>query len=373
MNKTQATMFVFSGLTNEENLVYFFFAFFLQVYIITVVGNVGIMVIVYKTSTLHTPMYYFLSWLSVVDLFYSSVVVPKMISDLISIEKVITFQGCALQFFFFASFGGTEVLLLSIMSYDRYAAICHPLHYVSIMTRKKCFHLVILAFSLGILQSAALTSCVFSLEYCASNLIDHFYCDIPPVLKLSCSDTFTCDMVTVFIIGSLCACSFTTILVSYIFIFFSILQIRSSKGREKAFSTCSSHLICCSIFFVPVFLTYMHPPEDTFKKEDKLVSIFYVVMTPMLNPLIYRLRNQEVKKVIVRAIYSYSIVSALAVTPKHMMLPTRGPRGGAGFPELREVRGNLIISETNLWDKPSEPNTKCIFRGSAISIVDNSQ
>ncbi|KAM3924488.1 olfactory receptor 5AR1-like [Leptodactylus fuscus] len=299
-------MFVFSGLTNNGKLVLFLFIFFLQVYIITVVSNIGIMVIVYKTPTLHTPMYYFLSWLSVVDLFYSSSVTPKMISDLISIEKVITFQGCALQFFVFATFAGTEVLLLSIMSYDRYTAICHPLHYVSIMTKKKCFYLVILAFSYGVIQSTAQTSCVFSLEYCASNLIDHFYCDIPPVLKLSCSNIFTCDMITVFIIGSFCACSLTTILVSYIFIIYSILQIRSSKGRQKAFSTCSSHLICSFIFFVPVFLNYIHPPLDTTKKE-KLFSVFYIVITPMLNPLIYSLRNQEVKKVIVKAIYNLNI------------------------------------------------------------------
>ncbi|XP_056424947.1 olfactory receptor 1019-like [Hyla sarda] len=306
MNKTQATMFVFSGLTDDAKLALFLFAFFLQVYIITVVGNVGIIVIVQKTSTLHTPMYYFLRYLSLVDLFYSSVVSPKMIYDLVSVKKVITFHACALQFFVFATLAGTEVILLSNMSYDRYAAICHPLHYVSIMTKKKCFHLVVLAFCLGILQSTAQTSCVFSLHYCASNLIDHFYCDIPPLLRLSCSDTFSCDMVTVFLIGSYSVGSLTTILVSYIFILSSILQIRSAKGRQKAFSTCSSHLICSSIFYISVFLTYVRPPSDAFKKQDKVVSIFYSVMTPMLNPLIYSLRNQEVKKAIVRAIYSFS-------------------------------------------------------------------
>ncbi|XP_044138615.1 olfactory receptor 5B12-like [Bufo gargarizans] len=306
MNKTQATKFVFSGLTDDEKLVPFLYAFFLHVYIITVVGNVGIMVIVHKTSTFHTPMYYFLSYLSLVDLFYSSAVTPKMLSDLISLKKVITFHGCALQFFVFATLAGTEVVLLSNMSYDRYAAICQPLHYVSIMTKKKCSNLVALAFSLGVLQSTAQTSCVFSLQYCASNLIDHFYCDIPPLLKLSCSDTFACNMVTVFLIGSYSVCSLTTILVSYIFIFFSILQIRSAKGRQKAFSTCSSHLICSSIFYVSVFLAYVRPPSDTFKREDKVISIFYSVITPMLNPLIYSLRNQEVKKVIIRAVHSLS-------------------------------------------------------------------
>ncbi|KAG9471600.1 olfactory receptor 5B21-like [Eleutherodactylus coqui] len=304
-NRTQVTMFVLSGLTDDPKLALLLFAFFLQIYIITVIGNVGIIVIVYKTSTLHTPMYYFLSYLSVVDLFYSSTLTPKMIADLISIKKVITFHGCVLQFFLFATLAGTEVLLLSIMSYDRYAAICHPLHYVSIMTKNKCARLVIFAFSLGILQSAAQIACVYTLQYCASNRIDHYYCDILPLLKLSCSDTFTCDMVNVYLVGSLWAGSLTTILVSYIFILSAISRIKSAKGRQKAFSTCSSHLICSSIFYIPIFLTYIRPPSDTFKKQDMLVSIFYSVITPMLNPLIYSLRNQEVKKVIVRAICSF--------------------------------------------------------------------
>ncbi|XP_066445805.1 olfactory receptor 5AR1-like [Eleutherodactylus coqui] len=317
MNMTQATMFVFSGLTDDPKLALPLFAFFLQIYIITVAGNFGIIVIVSKTSSLHTPMYYFLRYLSLVDLFYSSAVTPKMIADLISVKKVITFHGCALQFFIFATLAGAEVLLLSIMSYDRYTAICHPLHYMSIMTKKKCFHLVILAFSLGLLQSTAQTSCVFSLQYCASNLIDHFCCDIPPLLKLSCSDTFTCDMVTMFLIGSYSAVSLTIILVSYIFILLSILRIRLAKSRQKAFSTCSSHLICSSLFYIPVFLTYVHPPSDAFRKQDKVFSIFYLVITPMLNPLIYSLRNQEVKKVIVRVVYSFNNVKRRQLVMKN--------------------------------------------------------
>ncbi|XP_056424948.1 olfactory receptor 1052-like [Hyla sarda] len=306
MNKTQATIFVFSGLTDDAILAFFLFDFFLIVYSITVVGNIGIIVIVHMTPTLHTPMYYFLRYLSLVDLFYSSVVSPKMIYDLVSVKKVITFHACALQFFVFSSLAGTEVVLLSIMSYDRYAAICHPLHYMTIMTKKKCSHLVVLAFFLGIWQSAAMTSCVFSLQYCASNLIDHFFCDIFPLLRMSCSDTFVCDMVTAFIIGSYIVGSLTTILVSYILIIFSILKIRSAKGRQKAFSTCLSHLLCSSSFYIPIFITYVCPPSDAFKKQDKVVSIFYAFITPMLNPFIYSLRNKEMKKSIVRAIDSFS-------------------------------------------------------------------
>ncbi|XP_075131613.1 olfactory receptor 5B21-like [Leptodactylus fuscus] len=297
------TMFEFSGLTNDTNLSIFLFMFFLLVYVITVVGNIGLAIIVHKTSTLHTPMYVFLSYLSMVDLFYSSVIVPKMVSDILSRKKFISFYGCALQFYFFAAFASIDVHLLSNMAYDRYAAICYPLHYVSIMTRTKCLRMVLIAFALGFFQSSIQTSCIFSLQYCGSNFIDHFYCDIPPLLKLSCSDTFTCDMVIMFLIGFYGIASLATILVSYIYILVAILQIKSTKGRQKAFSTCSSHIICASIFYVSVFLTYLRPPSNLIDKHSKVASIFYSVMTPMLNPLIYSLRNQEVKTIIVQIIH----------------------------------------------------------------------
>ncbi|KAM3924481.1 olfactory receptor 5B21-like [Leptodactylus fuscus] len=296
-------MFEFSGLTNDTNLSIFLFMFFLLVYVITVVGNIGLAIIVHKTSTLHTPMYVFLSYLSMVDLFYSSVIVPKMVSDILSRKKFISFYGCALQFYFFAAFASIDVHLLSNMAYDRYAAICYPLHYVSIMTRTKCLRMVLIAFALGFFQSSIQTSCIFSLQYCGSNFIDHFYCDIPPLLKLSCSDTFTCDMVIMFLIGFYGIASLATILVSYIYILVAILQIKSTKGRQKAFSTCSSHIICASIFYVSVFLTYLRPPSNLIDKHSKVASIFYSVMTPMLNPLIYSLRNQEVKTIIVQIIH----------------------------------------------------------------------
>ncbi|XP_077118471.1 olfactory receptor 5AR1-like [Ranitomeya variabilis] len=299
MNNTQVTMFEFTGLTHDPALSFFLFIFFLLVYFITVVGNVGLFTIVQQTSTLHTPMYYFLSYLSVVDLFYSSSVTPKMITDLVSVRKVITFYGCALQYFFFSTCAATEVLLLSNMSYDRYVAICYPLHYFSIITKNKCMLLGLFAFSFGMLPCSMQTSCIFRLRYCGSNLIDHFFCDIPSVLKLSCSNTFTCDIIMFSFIGSYSIGSLATILVSYIYILVAILQIKSSGGRQKAFSTCSSHVICASIFYVSVFLTYLRPPSQNFEKQDKVASVFYSVITPMLNPLIYSLRNQEVKMVLV--------------------------------------------------------------------------
>ncbi|XP_073403110.1 olfactory receptor 5AR1-like [Dendrobates tinctorius] len=300
MNQSRPTMFEFTGLTNDMTLSIFLFIFFLLVYLITVVANVGLFIAVHETPALHTPMYFFLSYLSVVDLFYSSVIAPKMISDLVSRKKVISFYGCALQFYFFAALASTDVHLLSNMSYDRYAAICHPLHYVSMMTKTKCFYMVVIAFSLGFLQSAAQTSCMFSLQYCGSNVIDHFYCDIPPLLKLSCSDIVMCDMVIMFLIGFYGIGSLNAILISYIFIIISILKIKFSKGRQKAFSTCSSHIICSCIFFISVLLTYLHPPSNAINNQSKMASIFYSVMTPMLNPLVYSMRNQEVRNVIVQ-------------------------------------------------------------------------
>ncbi|KAM3926713.1 olfactory receptor 5B21-like [Leptodactylus fuscus] len=299
---TQVTMFEFSGLTQDPKLSIVLLIFFLLVYFITVVGNVGLFTIVYKTSTLHTPMYYFLSYLSVVDLFYSSTITPKMIADLISVKKAISFSGCALQFFFFTMFSTIDVLLLSNMSYDRYVAICYPLHYGSIMTQPKCLLLGIFAFSFSILPSSVHTNCIFNLQYCGPNLIDHFYCDIPSVLRLSCSKTFTCEMVSLLFVGIYGVGSMATILVSYIYILVAILHIKSTKGRQKAFSTCSSHVICASIFYVSVFLTYLRLPSEHFQKQDKVASVFYAVITPMLNPLIYSLRNQEVKSVIVKAL-----------------------------------------------------------------------
>ncbi|XP_056424945.1 olfactory receptor 1019-like [Hyla sarda] len=304
MNQSRPAMFEFSGLTDNTALAVFLFVFFLLVYTITVVANIGLFVVVYKTSSLHTPMYYFLRYLSVVDLFYSSDIVPKMISDIFFRRKFISFHGCALQFYFFAALASIDVHLLSNMSYDRYAAICQPLQYVSIMTTNKCFYMVLIAFVLGFLQSSVQTSCIFSLQYCGSNHIDHFYCDISPLLKLSCSDTFTCEMAITSLIGFYSIVSLATILISYSFIIFSILKIKSAKGRQKAFSTCSSHVICASIFYVSVFLTYLHPPSNVNDKQSKVASIFYCVMTPMLNPLIYSLRNQEVKTIIVQAMHS---------------------------------------------------------------------
>ncbi|XP_063785546.1 olfactory receptor 5AP2-like [Pseudophryne corroboree] len=301
-NVTQVRVFVLSGLTDNEELVPFLFLFFLLVYLMTILGNVGMMGVVYKTSSLHTPMYFFLIYLSMIDLCYSSVITPKVLLDLLSKVKSISFTGCALQFFFFAVFSGTEVLLLSIMSYDRYIAICHPLHYVLIMTNKRCLSLVLLSLSIAFFQAILQTICVFSLQYCGSNLIDHFYCDVLPLLTLSCSSTLPCEIITIFFTCSCGVSSMMTIVISYTLIVSSILRIRSGEGRQKAFSTCSSHLMCVFMLYGTVFFIYLRPSSSHFEKQDKVVSVFYLVVIPMLNPLIYSLRNKEVKKVIMKAV-----------------------------------------------------------------------
>ncbi|XP_077329947.1 olfactory receptor 5AR1-like [Lithobates pipiens] len=305
-NKTQVTMFEFSGLTDDKLVAPILLVLFLVVYTVTVLGNVGMIATVNISPTLHTPMYYLLSYLSMVDLFYSSVITPKMLSDLLSKRKLITFMGCSLQFYFFCALAGTEVYILSGMAYDRYVAICHPLHYISVMTKKKCLDLVILSFVVGFVQSVAQTSSLFSLEFCGSNIIDHFYCDIPPLVRLSCSETRTCTIVTLFFVCFCGLSSMTNILVSYTLIIPSILRINSVAGRRKAFSTCSSHLMCATIFYVAVVCAYFHPSSSTLKIQEKVASVFYTAVTPMLNPIIYSLRNQEAKKSILRLLQKSS-------------------------------------------------------------------
>ncbi|KAM9312366.1 olfactory receptor 5AR1-like [Gastrophryne carolinensis] len=303
LNRTQVTMFVFSGLIDDAALAPFLFTMFSIVYLACVAFNVGMMIMVFKASNLQTPMYYFLGCLSFVDLFYSSVTTPKMLADLLSTTKLISFAGCATQFFFFDALAVTESVLLSAMSYDRYVAICHPLSYLLIMTIKMCWGLVLVAFFIGFLQSIVQTSCIFSLDYCGPNLIDHFYCDAPPMVKLSCSSTLWCNITTVFFVGFCGIGTLMTIVVSYTYILSSILRIKSSNGRQKAFSTCSSHLTCVSIFYGTVFFIYFRSPTSALGRQDKAASVFYTVMIPMLNPLIYSLRNQEVKRVFTKITY----------------------------------------------------------------------
>lgn len=302
-NKTAVKIFELAGLSNDRRLAPFLFSIFLLVYLVSILANTGMMFLILRSSSLQTPMYYFLSFLSLVDLLYSSVITPKMLADLLSQSKTISFIGCAIQFFFFAIMSVTESLLLSTMSYDRYVAICQSLRYASIMTKKKCLSLILLIFAVSCLQSVVQTSCIFTLEYCGSNFIKHFYCDAPPLFKLSCSDTLWCDSVAFFFVSTCGAGSLMAILASYTLIVLSILRMKSKKGRQKVFNTCSSHIMCLSIFYGTVFFIYLRPTDHSFEEQDRVVAILYTVLIPMLNPLIYSLRNQDVKQVIKKAIH----------------------------------------------------------------------
>ncbi|KAM8977556.1 olfactory receptor 5AR1-like [Pelodytes ibericus] len=297
-NQSRVGEFIFIGVTNEPKTQIFLFILFSLIYFITVFGNIAIMFLVVIISDLHSPMYIFLANLSISDLCYSTVVTPKMLHDIFLERKLISFVGCALQLYFFALFATTEGYILSAMAYDRYIAICHPLLYIVIMSRTKCILLMTAVYVGGLLTAAIHTSSTLTLTFCGPNIINHFYCDIPPLMDLSCSDTYankTVIFVVVFVLGLI---SVFVTLASYVYIFFTILKIKSAEGRRKAFSTCTAHLMCVSLFYGTVFFMYLRPASSYSVTQDKVVSVFYTMVIPMLNPIIYSLRNTEVKEAV---------------------------------------------------------------------------
>ncbi|XP_073451251.1 olfactory receptor 5AP2-like [Aquarana catesbeiana] len=295
MNKTSVTEFILTGLSNNTKLKIPLFVIFLHVYITTAVGNVGFMSLNIVDKRLHKPMYLFLSNLSFVDFTCSSVVLPKVLRDLLSETKAISFAGCAMQLFFFGSFASTESLLLGVMAYDRYVAICSPLLYQVHMSSVLCLQMLIAAYFGGFVNSLVHTVAAFHLNFCRSNIIDHFFCDLPPLYKLSCSDT-SMNFVSLIILGSLVSISsIILIFVSYTNIVQAILKIQSAHGRYKAFNTCTSHITAVSVFYVTVFFMYFRP-SSSILDQDWVASVFYSIGIPMLNPMIYSFRNAEVKE-----------------------------------------------------------------------------
>ncbi|XP_049747976.1 olfactory receptor 5B12-like [Elephas maximus indicus] len=294
-NLSEVTEFIFVGLTDAIELQVPLFLIFTLFCFITLVGNLGMMVFILLDSRLHTPMYFFLSNLSLVDCVYASAVTPKVIVGFLTGDKIISYNACAAQMFFFVAFAITESFLLTSMAFDRYAAVCKPLRYTTTMTSTVCALLVTGSYVCGLLQSSIHVAFTFHLSFCHSNVVNHFFCDIPPLLALSCSDTYTNEIV----LFTLAACNvFFTLLVilnSYLFIFIAILRMHSAEGRKKAFSTCASHLTTVTILYGTIIFMYLQPSSSHSMDTDKMASVFYTMIIPMLNPLVYSLRNKEVK------------------------------------------------------------------------------
>ncbi|XP_043313197.1 olfactory receptor-like protein OLF2 [Cervus canadensis] len=301
-NCTVFTDFIFLGLSSRQDVQQGLFLLFLLVYGVTVVANVGMILLIKVDPRLHTPMYYFLSNLSFCDICYSSTISPKMLADFLSEQKRIPYDVCAIQMYFFGAFADVECLMLAVMAYDRYIAICNPLLYTIAMSRGICTQLVVIAYIVGLVDSAVHTFCTFRLSFCKSNIINHFFCDIPPLLALSSSDTSINEIVMFTFIGCVVGTSIITVLLSYSYIITTILRMNSTEGRHKAFSTCASHLTAVAIFHGTLLFMYFRPSSSYSMDTDKTASVFYTVVIPMLNPLIYSLRNKDVKGALKKAI-----------------------------------------------------------------------
>nr|XP_012602171.1 olfactory receptor 5AS1 [Microcebus murinus] len=295
-NFTMPTEFIFVGFTDYLPLRVILFLVLLVTYILTVVGNMGLIILVNIDSSLQTPMYYFLSNLSFLDISYSTAIAPKMLINFLASKKSISPYGCALQMFFFACFADAECLILAAMAYDRYAAICKPLLYPTLMSRRVCICFIVLAYFSGSMTSLVHVCLTFRLPFCGSNIVNHFFCDIPPLLALSCADIHINELLLFALCGFIQTSTFVVIFISYFCILITVLSIKSSGGRSKTFSTCASHLVAVTLFYGTLLFMYLRPTTSYAPDTDKVVALFYTVVFPMFNPIIYSFRNKDVKK-----------------------------------------------------------------------------
>ncbi|CAM5118562.1 unnamed protein product [Eretmochelys imbricata] len=300
-NHSEVTEFILSGLTDRLELQVPLFAMFLLIYGITLVGNGGMILLIKMDSQLHSPMYIFLSNLPFCDLCISLIISPKMLLNFLAERKNNSFTDCAVQMHLSIIFGDVECLLLAVMVYEHYVAICNPLLYMVTMSRQLCKKLMAVVYAVGIVDSMIHMCCTFQLSFCSSNIISHFFCDVLPLLALSCSDTHINEIVTFAFMSCITVSSFVTVLLSYVYITSTILQICSAECWHKVFSTCSFHLTSVVLFFGTLLFMYLRPTSSYSMERDKVTSVFYTLVIPMLNPLIYSLRNMEVKDALRKA------------------------------------------------------------------------
>ncbi|NWW97837.1 O1013 protein, partial [Caloenas nicobarica] len=300
-NHSSVTSFILVGFTTDPKLQLLLFTVFTLIYVITLMGNIALIMVIHRSSQLHTPMYFFIGNLSFLDLWYSSVYIPKILLNCISEDKSISFAGCAAQFFVSAGSACIECYLLAAMAYDRYVAISNPLLYAAAMSKKLCMGLVAACYLTGFANSILITSRTFALSFCDSNIIDDFFCDMPPVVKLSCDVTDSYQVLLYFILTYNVIIPSALILTSYASILAVILKMHWTAGQRKAFSTCATHLTTVTIYYSSILFIYAQP-SSSFVGRNKVVSVFYTVVIPMLNPFIYSLRNQEVKEALKRLV-----------------------------------------------------------------------
>ncbi|NXS63306.1 O10A7 protein, partial [Brachypteracias leptosomus] len=294
------TYFTFQGFSYLASVQLFLFEGILLMFLITITGNLLIIIVATTDSALHTPMYYFLKNLALLEICFTLNIVPKMLVDLLGERKVISFSACALQLCFVMAFITSECLLLGAMAYDRYMAICHPLHYSITMSRRVCLHMVIACWITGIPPSVGLTSWLFSYPFCGSKEIKHFFCDITPILDLVCSDVSLFKLFVFIATVVIILIPFIITAASYIQIIHTILHMPSAEGRRRAFFTCLAHLVVVALFYCTTGLIHLKPRSSHLTESRKLVALSYTVVTPMLNPIIYSLRNKEVKQALRR-------------------------------------------------------------------------
>uniref|UniRef100_A0A8C6EGQ9 Olfactory receptor n=1 Tax=Moschus moschiferus TaxID=68415 RepID=A0A8C6EGQ9_MOSMO len=306
-NHSSVTEFILAGLTEQPRLQLPLFLLFLGIYVVTVVGNLGMIILIGLSSHLHTPMYYFLSSLSFIDLCQSTVITPRMLVNFVIEKNIISYPECMTQLYFFLLFAISECYMLAAMAYDRYVAICRPLLYNIIMSHQACFSLIWGVYMMGLVCAFSHTGCTLRVHFCKLDVINHYFCDLLSLLKLSCSSTYVNELLVLCFSALNILAPSLIIVSSYVFIISSVLHIPSMRGRSKAFSTCSSHISAVAIFYGSAAFMYLQPSSISSMDEGKVSSVFYTIVVPMLNPLIYSLRNRDVnvalKKMLERRIF----------------------------------------------------------------------